>query len=70
MAHFLLIQICINLINHLVVLLAVSKLSKTLPLQTIPKETSHWPNAPAYDGISSLASEGKLLLPQAETDFP
>lgn len=70
MAHFLLIQMCINLINHLVVLLAVSKQSKTLLLQTIPKEASHRPKAPSYDGISSLASAGKLLLFQAEADFP
>ena len=61
MAHYLLIQICINLINNLVVLLATPKLNKTLLLQTKPKET-------LYTGpklllmISSLVSEGKLLL--------
>jgi len=60
-AHYLLIQICINLINNLVVLLATPKLNKTLLLQTKPKETLHT-GPKLLLMISSLVSEGKLLL--------
>lgn len=70
MAHFLLFQICINFTNHLAVLLVTSELSKTLHMQTVSHGNFTLAQAPSCDGISPLASEGQLLMFQAEADFP